>query len=396
MNLASSEPNEKEARPIKPPAINWLAIGLVVLATVLSLLPVLFGIPIPAPARNPILSYATIYCPALAAVVLCYLCDRRLERAEMLRTLLVCVVLTLLTNYLHMWLVDNASYVTGPNLAVQMKLHQSILVLAPDTLPHSYRFLPDSFVRVLEGITGDFAAAREGYRNLFSFLVLYALYRFARFFLRPGGALCCLFLWAAVTPVSFRYYAGQLIDPLSHLSFLLSFIFLETEHFAYLFLTICIGALAKETIAAMGGYYFLVAWWKKHSRGRAVLLVAASLLIILAIRALVLRGVPGYKEVSGVGFDHVFQNWQNYKQWSGTIFYTVGILVPFVALGWRTTPWRLRSLALYLLPVLFVSSLVFSWLREARNFMPLVAVLIVMTIHYLLPGERNAPASAPR
>ena len=49
----------------------------------------------------------------------------------------------------------------------------------------------------------------------------------------------------------------------------------------------------------------------------------------------------------------------------------------------------LRRLVIFLVPVLFLSSLIFSWLREARNFMPLCAVLIVMTVYYLMPGERN-------
>ena len=39
----------------------------------------------------------------------------------------------------------------------------------------------------------------------------------------------------------------------------------------------------------------------------------------------------------------------------------------------------------------FLSSLVFSWLHEARNFMPLTAVLTVLTVYHLVPGERAEP-----
>jgi hypothetical protein len=172
------------------------------------------------------------------------------------------------------------------------------------------------------------------------------------------------------------------------LSFLLSFIFLETEQLPYLVLTLMIGALAKETIFALTGYYAICAWKKEYLRFRAVLLLAIALVCFLGVRTFVLHDAPRLREISGVDFSHLSINWNNYSQWSRPFLYTVGVFVPFVVLGWRTTPWRLRSLALYLLPVLFLSSLVFSWLREARNFMPLVAILIVITVHYLLPQER--------
>ena len=129
--------------------------------------------------------------------------------------------------------------------------------LRPEVLPHSYRFLPNSLVRLFEQVTGDFSTARHTYRNLFGVLLFYALYRFSRLFLLHAGALFSLALWAMVSPVSYRYYLGQLTDPLSHLSFILAFIFIETEQFVYLLLTLTIGCLAKETVLVMAGYYAL-------------------------------------------------------------------------------------------------------------------------------------------
>lgn len=382
-------PQERENRSSDVQAHLWLVVSAVLLATLLSLLPVLFGISAPNHPRSSVFLYGALYCPAIVAVLFCYFCDHRIERKHKLDALLLCILLALLTNYLHLWLVDNASYVTGPNLALQTRLHESVVALAPAALPHSYRFLPNSMIRLFELITGDFATARDSYRNLFGVLLLYTLYRFARLFLRHGGALCCVVLWTAVSPVSFRYYAGQPADPLSHLSFLLSFIFLETEQFTYLVLTLAIGALAKETILAMSGYYALFSWRNKRSRLLATLVLTLVLIVFWGVRALVLHDTLHFIDVSGVDVSHVSANWLNYLQWSRPLLYTVGIFIPFVALGWRTIPWRLRSLALYLFPILFLSSLVFSWLREARNFMPLVAILIVMSVHYLLPQERE-------
>jgi hypothetical protein len=391
MSILLTEPEDRKGHSADMSAPNWLVVGLVLFATLLSLLPLLLGLPAPVRARDPLLLYAALYGPAIAAVCLCYFLDRKADRKQRLDTLLLCVVFALLINFLHLWLVDNASYVTGPNLALQKQLHESVVALSPEALPHSYRFLPNSFIRLLELVTGDFATARDSYRNLFGVLLLYALYRFARLFLRHGGALFCLAIWTAIAPVSFRYYAGQPTDPLSHLSFILSFIFLETEQFVYLLLTVLLGMLAKETIAAMSGYYLFLSWRDNRSRLRAAILLASVILVVAGVRVLVLHGAAGYREVSGVDPGHLSTNWNNYLQWARPLLFTVGIFVPFVLLGWRFIPWRLRSLALFLGPVLFLSSLFFSWLREARNFMPLAAVLIVMTVYYLLPQER-APA----
>jgi hypothetical protein len=372
-----------------PPMPHRSVVALVLFTTALSLLPVLLGLSVPTQPRNAIILYGTLYGPAIVAVFLCYFLDRKVERKQKLNALLLCLVLALVTNYLHLWLVDNASYSATSNLVLQKNLHESVIGLAPEALPHSYRFLPNSFIRLLEMATGDFASARDGYRNLFVVLLLYALYRFARLFLRHGGALCCLALWTAVIPVSFRYYAGQANDPLSHLSFLLSFIFLETEQFAYFVLTLVIGALTKETILAMSGYYALVSWKDKRSRWRAAILLLTVLIVFFGVRALILQRAPGSRDVSGVDFTHSVTNWRNYLQWCQSLLFTCGIFIPFVVLGWRTLPWRLRSVALYLFPILFVSSLFFSWLREARNFMPVVAIFVVMTVHYLFPQERR-------
>jgi hypothetical protein len=308
-----------------------------------------------------------------------------------MNAVLLCIALTMLSNYLHVWLVDNNQYFLGqPNLEWQIKLHQSVVTLQPSAVPHSYRFLPNSLIRLFEQITGDFSVACNSYRNLFGLLVFYALYRFGRLFLEYEGALFSLALFALVFPVSFRFYAGQPADPISHLSFLLSFIFLEAGQWVYLLLTLLIGSFAKETVLAMAGYYAICSLWKgKQDMLKAAIIVLTALGSFFAVRALVLHGAPAYRHISGVTFDHVAVNWNNQIHWVPQLFYTLGIFVPFVALGWRVTPWSLRSLVLYLFPVLFLSGLVFSYLREARNFMPLVGLFAVMTVYYLCPDQRR-------
>ena len=368
-----------------PPRTNWVVVGFVLIALAIALIPVLLHLA-PPPARGA--GIAFVYLPALLAAAACYQLDPTFSKKEKLEALLICVAFAFLSNYIHAWVVDMGPDSPASTLDWQITLHKSVIDLSPEALPHSYRFLPNSLVRLFEQVTGDFSLARDSYRNLFGVLLFYALYQFARLFLLHGGALFSVALWTAVCTVSFRYYLGQLTDPISHLSFVLAFIFIETEQFVYLVLTLMIGCLAKETVLAMVGYYAFFRWREKSYLLKLIVLVAASLAVYLAARAWVLHGVPHYAQISGVGFDHVRKNWADYPWSVPALFYTVGIFVPFVIAGWRKSPWGLRSLALYLFPVLLVSSLFFSWLWETRNFMPLVAILAVLTVYRLMPGER--------
>jgi hypothetical protein len=89
-----------------------------------------------------------------------------------------------------------------------------------------------------------------------------------------------------------------------------------------------------------------------------------------------------YEQASGVTLDHVWENWQN-LDWQAPFLLTACALLPFLALGWKETPLSLKRQTAYLFPMLFVSSLFFSWLREGRNYMPLVFVLAVVAGRYL-------------
>ena len=72
-------------------------------------------------------------------------------------------------------------------------------------------------------------------------------------------------------------------------------------------------------------------------------------------------------------------------EWPMSVSYT-HLFLPFLAIGWDRTPAVLKRLALFLLPSLFLSSLVFGWLYETRNFMPLVSVLAVIAARTLSDG----------
>jgi hypothetical protein len=94
-----------------------------------------------------------------------------------------------------------------------------------------------------------------------------------------------------------------------------------------------------------------------------------------------------YRDISGVSLEHISISWNNTETWIVPFLLTAGALIPFLAVGWRETPPALKHTALFLLPVLFVSNLVFGWLDESRNFMPVVFVLAVIAARTLIQSS---------
>ena len=370
-------------RPQKTMVYPTVAWGL----TAVALLPAVlhWAAPVPDNGSRRELLIGLAY---LAVLVVCYWIYRvelrRLTRSRAFLLVFVVFLLTSITNNLHGYIVDRGTNIFPgkTNQVWQVQLHNSVIQLDPGSLPHSYRFLPNSIVRWMEIAGIDFESARDFYRMICSLLLFYAVYKYARLFSNYTGAMIAMLLVAAIYPIGFEHYAGQLTDPLSHLSFVLAFIFLETEEFGLLLSTLLIGSLAKETVLALAGYYVLFGRKERNYVWKAVVLCGASAAVYLGVRLWVLRGAMHYEQASGTSPDHFFNNWQ-YGQWHGAFLLTGGALLPFLVVGWKETAVSLKRLALFLLPVLFVSSLLFSYLREARNYMPLVFVLAVSAGGYL-------------
>ncbi len=325
----------------------------------------------------------------VAGLLLCFLIYRfertRLSARRAFTLVFLVFLLTSVTNNIHRFYVDHGSLsARQSNLAWQLETQEQVIRLSPSVAPHSYRFLPNSLVRWLELAGLNYEAARDIYRLFFGLLLFYAIYRYARLFTSFAGALLAMLLVAVLYPISFEYYAGQLTDPLSHLSFVLAFIFLETGDFALLLTTLVIGSLAKETVLALTGYYLLFCRREPRFVSKAVALAAACGTAYFGVRAFVLDGIGPYRyeQVSGVAPGHLWANLTG-GRWFPLFILTAGALMPFLVLNWKETPLRLKQLVLFLLPVLFASSALFGWLYEARNFMPLVIVLAVIAGSYL-------------
>jgi len=183
---------------------------------------------------------------------------------------------------------------------------------------------------------------------------------------------------------------------MSHLSFVLAFIFLETDDFPSLLTVFLIGALAKESVLAMAGYYILFGRKGKHYPLRAAILLIACSAVYIGVRLLVLGRLMGYQDISGVPFHHVTENLSD-SRWPILFVLTAAALLPILAVNWKVAPAGLKRLALYLLPVLFVASAVFSWLAESRDFMPVVFVLAVIAGDYFAGfGRTEGPQAGLR
>jgi hypothetical protein len=367
----------------------WLILAAVWLGTLLLISPVLLHFT----ARAPRVSRTRI---ALAleyplGIALCYGLYRAEKRdlgsSRALYLVLVIASLTLVVNRVHLHFVDEGN-VWPPggrwasNEVWQESLQRDITSLSPQAVPHSYRFLPNSIVLWIQMARVRFDLARDIYRLLIGLLLLYCIYRYARLFTSFLGAVIAMMLVAIEFPVSFESYAGQLTDPLSHLSFVLAFLFIQTANFPFLLTTLLIGSLAKETVLAMAGFYLIFCRKDRNFAVKGFVLCASSVAMYIAVRMAVLHEAMQYKSISNVPLEQVRTNWHD-SNWPGHFFVTVILYTILAAPAWSKAPSALKHLVVFLFPVLFVSSLFFSWLNETRNFMPLVIVLAVIVAAHL-------------
>jgi hypothetical protein len=320
------------------------------------------------------------------AVLICYCFyraeSRRLGRSRNLILIVLIFLLTCFTNQIHHYFVDQGTGWSSPtNTVWQERLQIDVANLFPGVVPHSYRFLPNGIVLWMQICRIRYQTARDIYRLWAGLLLFFALYRYARHYTDYLGGLLTLLLVALVYPMSFEAYAGQLTDPLSHLSFVLAFIFLETGDFAFLISTLLIGSLAKETVLALAGFYVLFCRSDPRYPLKAVTLCVSSLAFYFGVRYFVLHGTIRYVQISHVDPHHVIDNLTS-ADWPLAIVVLLGYMI-FLLLGWKETPRALKRMTFFLLPVLLISNLFFGWLRETRNYMPIVFVLSVVAARYL-------------
>ena len=374
---------------------SWIVVGSAIVLALIAVLPVLLHWPANDPRKSRgVLAWQLA---SLVAAAICYLLykreARRSSHEEASWTIYSIVVLTLITNSVHAFAVDGSSADGLSNLTWQTTLHNHVIQLLPGVLPHSYRFLPNGIVRWMEMSSVPFSTARDIYRFFCNFVLFYTLYRFARLYTKWKGAMTTMLLVAVVYPVSFEGYRGQLTDPFSHASFLLAFFFLATDEFPLFLVTLLIGSMAKETILGLAGFYLLFCRRDRRFAAKSIALAISAGLLTLGIRLYVLKNTLQYRDISNVDPSHVITNLMQ-GNWVLPLFLTSLVFVPFLVLSWKTTPVFLRNLAVYLLVILFLSSLLFSWLTESRNMMPAVFVTALIAARYMTGPAREGEGLA--
>lgn len=377
-----------------PRVIAWSLAALAM--TAVALIPVMFPewvrVP-PTPGSALALAlHGVVNLIPVAMLAACMRAPLGLKKFDQAMLLLLLVLLALLLTNLHHSEVDDGHYFSAmSNTQFQQNLAAAVVRLDPAAIPHSYRFLPDSLVALVQYATGIYTAARDGCRAVFLFLLMFTIYRFSRRYLSHPAALVPVLLYAIVFPISIRHYAGQMTDPVSHLSIAMGLLFIESGSFIFLLLTLLIGILAKESILIVIPCYALVRWKEPDYWLNLGLLTVGGGGVAWLVRRIVVGAVQ-YERISGVGSDWWKPNLAS-TGWEEQVLYTVGILLPFTALAWKGTPHNLKLLVLILLPGLLVSNAMFSWMHEARNLIPAVIPMAVMTARYFFPA--SAPASDP-
>src|SRR5438093_10621587 len=205
-----------------------LTLALVWTLTAVAILPVVFKWPAPlAPAHRFLnLHIGFWYLVAAAICWSIYYKERiSLSRAQTLSLVFLIFLLTSIVNQVHLFNVDQSDYFRSmSNAAWQEALNDIVIQRSPVSAPHSYRFLPNAIVRWMQ-LTGlDYGTARDLYRLIFGLLLFYAIYKYARLYTNQLGGILAMLFVAAVYTVSFERYAGQLTDPMSHLTFAIDFI----------------------------------------------------------------------------------------------------------------------------------------------------------------------------
>jgi hypothetical protein len=393
-------PSAADAQTILLRSLEWSAFAAV---AALSILP-FFLDPHPtklAPfQRLPIawLTKASIVVAMLAVVGVRGWADRRVEQRPVLLNALFLLLAIVLTAY-HWHMVDRGWFEVREDGDVvryyyanwQRALYAAVLNHRAEShgenwIPHVYRPLPYGFTRALELWTGDWLFACLAYRCFFTYWFIWGFYRFVRLFHRPPMGLLGLGIYAALYPFSLLSYMGQLTDPMSHAFFALGLLYLVEDRWLPLAASLALGVAAKETAVLLVPAYAACWWW----RGQQTYVRTTVLGLVAAATFLVVRLPFGWsgdtQSINGsrlmvapnLGFGAPVGTaaplYQNYLQ--PLLF--IGLFLPFVWKHRREVDFRLRALFVTLVPLVFLSSLAFSWLHESRNYVPLLPILVSM------------------
>ncbi|HVU32163.1 MAG TPA: hypothetical protein VHE61_01930 [Opitutaceae bacterium] len=299
---------------------------------------------------------------------------------------------------IHYWVVDHGTYFAtiyfADNTAWQRMMHEKIVGLSPAHTPHSFRFLPDAIVSVFIWLTGKFVFSRVVYRAIFNVMLFVCVYRFARVYLSTLFSAGVVLVLTIVYPISILKYAGQFVDPASHLSFALCYFAMARQYDAPFIPSVLVGILCKESIIVMPLCRLLAGPWRRRKMLVGALGLTAAVALAFWIRFYVARGNPAYM-IDHVHPGHLWQNLHAYREWAPLYLASFGILLPGTVLGWRLMDRSFQITCLVVVVAMIVSSARYSWLAELRNLVPAFILMAVVNMRYL-EAIYGAPTGSSR
>jgi hypothetical protein len=279
--------------------------------------------------------------------------------------------------------------------------------------PDQYRFLPQGILWWMAAGNADFLFSYLAYRFLFTFLVCQAIYKFAREYLSPRDAVLAVLVYGAFYPLSTRYYNGNLLDPMSHATFMAALTCCHRRAFWLLFWFFALGMFIKETVLVVIPCYYLMnletfRLRDAQLRTRLALLFITGVALFLACRipfhfnydfkslnrtnTWTLNanlGLPGAKQYSSVP---IFE-----RHLHPILF--IFMWLPLIIWRRDLLPRSLFWTALYFAGAIYLTNVLFGWNYESRNFVPVLVVLVVCTLMIVnrlieLDSNRQSKAAA--
>jgi len=293
---------------------------------------------------------------------------------------LVAVLLGIGNGMLHWQAVDRSwrDYQTDEHLRIIAGTFYS---------PDQYRILTYALAEGLVRLGLPIHSAHEVWRVIFTSASLLVFYRFARGWFAPMVALMGMFMLAAAIPLTYVYYMMQVSDPLNMLVFFLAFWAMRDQRDRWLVPLVGIGMFNRESPLLIPLFYAAVRWGRPW-REWVPLLVATGLLAVGIYFGIRFAYGPKPPCCSTNPLEHLvtnFTDWRAYVDALGVL----NIALWGGWLGWRRRPEFLRRTAL-MTPVFVLPYLMYGTVREARYYLPILAVLIPMALFYLLDATRDA------
>jgi hypothetical protein len=218
---------------------------------------------------------------------------------------------------------------------------------------------------------------------------VWSYYQFARHFRSPGKSLLALAAYPILYPFSVLYYEGQLTDPMSHALFALALCYVVEDRWFLLALAVALGVLAKETALIIVLAYFVC-----HIRRPVRAMIRSSGPALAGAAAYLAARIPfgwrlGAGSINGTPLNLRQNLWRvplspfcesiKHQFYIQPIIF-IGIFLPFIVWRWRQAEWPLKALFLTLVPLIFASQLLYGWLYESRNYVPLLPVLTTLAL----------------